>query len=55
MPERQMLMKQRTAYPKQVLVKLPGEADDNDLATQATKLHAGRLREQIKALRTGGK
>ena len=48
-------MKQRAAYPKQVLVKLPGEADDNDLASQATKVQAGRLREQIKAVRAGGK
>jgi hypothetical protein len=53
--ERQQLTKRRAAYPKQVLVKLPGEADDNDLATQATTLHAGRLREQIKAVRSGGK
>ena len=53
--ERQQVAKQRAAYPKQVLVMLPGEADDNDLATQAAKQKAGRLREQIKAVRAGGK
>ena len=55
MPERQVLMKQRAAYPQQVLVKLTGEGDDNDLATRATKVRAGRLREQIKAVRGGGR
>jgi len=54
-PERETLMKERAAYPKQVLVSMPGETDDNDLATQASKVLAGRLREQITMVRARNK
>lgn len=50
---RMKALSQRAAYPQQVLIKLPAEhSDDNDLATQASKLHAESLREQIRLVRT---
>jgi len=51
--DRTKALKERAAYPQQVLVKLPGEhGDDNDLASQASRDYAKTLREQIKSLRT---
>jgi hypothetical protein len=48
--DRLKMLKQRASFPAQVLVKLPRE-EDNDLATDATKCRAGRLRDQIKRMR----
>jgi hypothetical protein len=48
--DRVKMLKQRATFPAQVLVKLPGE-QDNDLATQASQRRASRLRDQIKRLR----
>jgi hypothetical protein len=53
--DRTKVLRQRQDSSKQVLVRLSGEyADDNDLGTQATKRRAGRLREQISAVRKRG-
>jgi hypothetical protein len=52
--DRLKLLKLRAVFPSQVLVKLPCE-DDNDLATEASRRRAARLREQIRRLRTRAK
>ncbi len=52
--DRLTLLKQHAVFPSQVLVKLPRE-DDNDLATEASRCRAGRLREQIKRVRNKAK
>jgi len=50
---RQAALKKRAAYGPQVLVRLPGEhADDNNLATEASRIRADALRSQIRSLRT---
>lgn len=49
---RQEALKKRAEYEPQVLVRLPGEhSDDNNLATEASRVRAESLREQIKAMR----
>jgi hypothetical protein len=52
--DRTRLFKQPASFADQVLVKLPGE-QDNDLATQASRRRAARLRDQIKRLRARSK
>jgi len=52
--DRTKLFKQPVSYANQVLVKLPGE-QDNDLATQASCRRAARLRDQIKRVRARSK
>jgi hypothetical protein len=49
---RTTLMKQRAAFPNQVLARLAGENQDNDLADQASKRRAIGWRAEIKAIRT---
>jgi hypothetical protein len=53
--QREKVIKQRVPVANQVLFKLPGDADDNDLINQAMKKRATNLREQIKAVRKSGK
>jgi hypothetical protein len=53
--QRREALKQRAAYPEQVLVKLPDEDDDNDLVGEATKRRADLLRTQIAQVRSGTK
>lgn len=49
---RMALSKQRTSFPTQVLVQLPGDhEDENDLGTEASKLRADDLRRQIAEMR----
>jgi hypothetical protein len=51
-PARTQMLRQRAAFPRQVLVKLSREfGDDNDLAGDASKIRAGRLRESLKRVR----
>jgi hypothetical protein len=52
LPGRQKALATRAEYPQQVLVRVQGEpGDDNDLATDAARARATRLREQIAAIR----
>jgi hypothetical protein len=54
--DRKVMLQQRATFGPQVLTKLPGEyAEDNDLATQASRTRATGLRAQIKAARSGGR
>ena len=53
---RQEALKKRAAYEPQVLVRLPGEhSDDNNLATEASRVKADLLRTQIRSVRTRSK
>lgn len=49
---RQAALRQQATYPNQVLVRLPGEQDnDNSLASRATETRAEALRKEIKMVR----
>jgi hypothetical protein len=49
---RKAMLRERAAFPPQVLMKLPQEmADDNDMADEASRVRAGRLREAIRGVR----
>jgi hypothetical protein len=50
------MLKQRATFPRQVLVRLPGEFPaDNDLGSEASKRKAASLRDEIKRARATGK
>jgi hypothetical protein len=51
LPERATMMKEAPAMPRQVLAAMAARGQDNDMATQANKTHAARLRNEIKAAR----
>lgn len=48
---RKQAAKTRAAYPNQVLMRLPGAQDQNDLVGEATATRATRLRREIEAVR----
>jgi hypothetical protein len=54
--QRKEALKKRAGYAQQVLVRLPGEhSDDNNRATEASRMWAASLRGEIRGVRKQGK